>query len=576
MNTCLRYFSQTLIWATLAQALSVAAAAGDPVLYHHHSAGASTFLKSSQGKTFQQVWSLPETEAFRKHVATNVARVIQSQIVSHVSSGAPDSSGVLTPLLEDLTQYESVLDIRGSAGKREWVLALKAPDARRQAWDAGLRNLLKNEKLPAPQAKRWGAASGNQVSFSASRLAWANAGEWLVVGWGPALPAIWDQTLKDIKSTQRPEPTLGGDTWLKLEADLAGLRSTFTEIPGFVDARLNLSLAGKGDNVRTDGKLTFPGNLGWSPEPWNLPTNTIHDPLVSFSAARGIAPLLRLSDDAKPFHLERYPNQACAWGMGMIPYLVYVAYPQTGVSNLLWQALPNIPTVISNYGKVVGQLMWVSNTTQVRWQGLPFATPIMRPAMDHQQEFLMAGLMPPYASKQLPPPELYSFLGRTNLAFYDWEITEERVLAWRRIVQAALIGFFREIPSTNTVSERLGETLSHGKRLGNSVTEVTVTKPNELTLMRQSPVGFTGMEIVHLLRWVDSPGFPFAYGRAPAADMKAEVLRQRALHPPGTAAPSLRPIPKRPGVTNAPAPSRNDGRKPALPAAKPAKSEPNN
>ena len=563
MNTSTRIFLQAMAWLSLTQALSVVAAASDPVLYHHHTIGASGFLKSSQGKTFQQVWSLPEAETFRKHTGTNLARVIQNQIASHATSGAPDSANLLAPLFDDLTQFESVLDVRGPVGKREALLALKVPEARRQTWDAGLRGWIKNEKLSAPQTKQWAGVSGHQAAFGANHLSWVSSGDWLVLGWATSTPSLWETTLKEIKSTHRPEAALAGETWLKVDADLAELRSTFVGIPDFVNARLNLTLTGKGNNLRTDGKLIFPNNLGWTPEPWNLPTNTIHDPIICFTAARGIAPLLKLNEDIKPLHLSTYPNQACTWGMGMIPYLLYAAYPQTGVSNILWEALPHIPSMITNYGRLVGQLQWVTNNTQLRWQGLPFATPIFRPAIDHSQEFMLAGLMPPYASKQTPPPELFSFLSKPNLAYYDWEITEERVLSWRRIVQAALIGFFRESTSTNHPSFALGETLSHGKRLGNSVTELTVTAPNELTIMRQSSVGFTGMEIVHLMRWVDSPGFPFQYGRTPPVDMKADILKERALHPKSAPAPTLRPLPKHPAGTNGNSSARPEAKRPA-------------
>jgi hypothetical protein len=39
--------------------------------------------------------------------------------------------------------------------------------------------------------------------------------------------------------------------------------------------------------------------------------------------------------------------------------------------------------------------------------------------------------------------------------------------------------------------------------LGNTVTEITVTSPKQLTLVRKSHIGFNALELVLLTRWLD-------------------------------------------------------------------------
>ena len=78
-----------------------------------------------------------------------------------------------------------------------------------------------------------------------------------------------------------------------------------------------------------------------------VPLESIRDPLVGFTAVRGIEPLLRRTEEAKALQLSSIPNQACSWSMARVPYFTFAAYPQTGVSNLMWQTLPRLPMVLA-------------------------------------------------------------------------------------------------------------------------------------------------------------------------------------------------------------------------------------
>jgi hypothetical protein len=49
-------------------------------------------------------------------------------------------------------------------------------------------------------------------------------------------------------------------------------------------------------------------------------------------------------------------------------------------------------------------------------------------------------------------------------------------------------------------------------KLGNTITEIAITSPNELTLTRKSDLGCNGLEIVLLARLLENPSFPlFGY-----------------------------------------------------------------
>ena len=114
-----------------------------------------------------------------------------------------------------------------------------------------------------------------------------------------------------------------------------------------------------------------------------------------------------------------------------------------------------------------------------------------------------------------PPPGLFEQLkGRSNVAYYDWEYTglipgsavESRLKHWQTIYQLYDIVHGFTVSRVNAPSQQW--LLEVSPLLGNTSTEITATSPTEMTLVRNSQSGFTGFELVSLLRWLDSPSFP--------------------------------------------------------------------
>jgi hypothetical protein len=64
-------------------------------------------------------------------------------------------------------------------------------------------------------------------------------------------------------------------------------------------------------------------------------------------------------------------------------------------------------------------------------------------------------------------------------------------------------------------------------------TEVTLTAPNELTLVRNAPIGFSASELVWLAYWLDAPNFPLdAHHDRPRLPMRKQPVE------PGPTAPA--------------------------------------
>lgn len=160
---------------------------------------------------------------------------------------------------------------------------------------------------------------------------------------------------------------------------------------------------------------------------------------------------------------------------------------------------------------MVGAVRVATNGLEAVWLGLPIFAPFLRPASEPGDNFLlagtMAGLVPQTPNTNPPPPELLARLtSRTNLFYYDWEITEGRLAQWRQM--NSILGMLATVPALPGASAAQPWLDAITPHLGNTITEVTLEKPNELQLIRKSHLGLTGFELVQLAQWFGRENFP--------------------------------------------------------------------
>src|SRR6185436_3111402 len=109
---------------------------------------------------------------------------------------------------------------------------------------------------------------------------------------------------------------------------------------------------------------------------------------------------------------------------------------------------------------------------------------------------------------------------RSDLLYYDWEITQNRLLQWKYVFQANSMAHIE-----NGLSELSIKWIDEiSRHLGNTATELTMISPNELKLVRKSHIGLAGLELVALARWIDSPAFPLDYKRPPS--MRPKTMKK--------------------------------------------------
>lgn len=159
-------------------------------------------------------------------------------------------------------------------------------------------------------------------------------------------------------------------------------------------------------------------------------------------------------------------------------------------------------------------------------------SPYIRPIRTSEGDYLLAGVMPQAPGKEpIPPALVHEVMSRSNLVCYDWEITAQRLAEWRPLSQLYLIASRSPFPSTNSPAQKW--LLTTEPKLGNCGTVITAIAPNELTLVRNSTIGLSSVELTWLTLWLESPGFPLDFHyESPAPRPRAQIAPRRTIAPP--------------------------------------------
>ena len=494
---------------------------GKPVLpsgalVRAHFAGTDALAASTNAAKVQKILALPATAELREETLRKVAKAPLKLWRKDLPPGAADQSAFFIPLLADWLAAESYLEIRGPADRTEYALAVQLDDERAKRWDTSLREISNGWKLGAPEPITIENAQGWQLKKrqAPNLFQFVRAGRWVIVGLGQdrltALPAL----VKQASQSGRPVAALD-KSLLELEADWPQLGGLF---PSLADYRLppcQLTLTGQGEFLRTIARLKYAENIAWKFEPWIIPTNFISEPIVSFTAGQGIAPLLSQVKGVPELGMKELPNQFCSWGLEPMHYFSYATVPLVNPSNVVRQIAPKLPRLAERHmGRNIGNFLYLSNRSEIIWRGMPFIVPFLQPLRVGGTDFLFLGLHPPPLLTNSPPPELFAqFLGRKDLVYYDWEITTNRLQHARQTYQLLDLIQQRQLVPSNAATYKWLQAVE--PLLGETVTEIAASSPKELVLRRKSHLGLTGFELATLTRWIDSPDFPLSFAPPP-------------------------------------------------------------
>jgi hypothetical protein len=494
------------------QARAAAAPGRDPApVARIHSIGAGLIGRDTNGLAFQQIWALPESAELRQQTVQRLVRTLERRLAGPERAlGEGQAAAWLQPLFTDLLTLESIIEVRTLQNglPADWTVAVRANPERAALWSTNLWQAAAQLARLRPERAEAGPASW-KTALAGGEFLFAPAGDWVVLEGRPR-GAEASELLARIRREGRAAAA-APDYWIRVEADLARLPWQWAR--SAPDAQADLRFFGRGEYVRTEGKLTYAKPHGLKAQPWMVPTNTIRDPLISFTAIQGVRERLAGLEWAKEMQLNPVPDQLFGWGLSpSAPFQLYAAAPVKGAGHFLERVaermIPRFNAELLKGG--VGQLTLLTNQqTSLSWLGWPILVPHVRAAAESSSDFLVAGLFPLETSPFTNPPPvglIKQLTGRPNIVYYDWEITQPRLEQLRPLLPFLSVVTTIPVLNNTAVSYRWLDVIE--PRVGETVTEASISSPRELSLTRRSHLGLTGLELLGLALWLDHPGFP--------------------------------------------------------------------
>jgi hypothetical protein len=466
---------------------------------------------------FCRILNLPETKTLQLQTIVKLA-TMPWRLAAGESQRTNLNSLFLQPLLNDVVRKECYFETRQLSNQREelaFAIRLDAPRA--GLWQTNLANILHS------LTGVWPIASPNngwtlRWQHNPGLIELVRAGDWVVVGASEGDNQLLHHIIDRIKGDPDPFGARTSADWLQADIDLRRLSPVpaIDWIPSNNLPRISLTLNGDGGHVITHGEVIFPEPIAIQLEPWSIPTKRIAEPLVSFTAIRGIKPALESWKPWNDLQIGPAPNQLCFWGLDGIPLQMLMAAPEPDAGKQVLAVtdalLQDGNLWLTNHSG--GQFEAIPESKGVIWVGLPAISPFIR-SVDNGK-IAICGLDPnggqgtnTQAGINLRP-SLASMLddlsAQTNLVYYDWELTAPRIescLFDGQILRAAL-----RHPPLPMDSASVNWLRTVKDRLGNSTTRIALTRPNQLTFDRTSTIGLTGAELNLLADWLESPNFP--------------------------------------------------------------------
>jgi hypothetical protein len=497
-----------------------------------HWLGMKRLGAESNAASFVKVWNMPESQKLEAQTldklagapwrpspqGTNAAEISVTNSASHL----------LRPLLDDLVQEECYLEVSGLSNRLGGMaLAIRLDDQRSSLWKTNFAAVVES----FTEAHALASLLTNSSTFERVQ-------DWTLVGFGPEQRPLLTKFADAIHANGIPFATRITNFWVEADADLSRLGHAIPVIAPLISnlAKVNLTVIGQGPSVRTEAHLKFDRPLVLNLEPWNLPTNLIHEPLTSFTALRGARPWLATLGPFKDVPVENLPNQLFAWAEGTSPMLYFCAAPVPDASNKVYQTTEyllhegNAWMATNGFGK----FRRPKDSNSVVWDTVPFLDPHLEAAHSSDTDFALLRFGPSTYTNRPPPPGLFEqFVGVTNVLAYDWELSGPRLESWLYFAQ-----FFRFVLRKTQVppeSVSIAWFNAIEPNLSNCGSEVIQSAPDELLFLRNSTIGLSSLELQLLADWFESPNFP--YGLTTFAPSRPPAIPKRKL-PPG-----LSPVP---------------------------------
>lgn len=491
----------------LAGVLSFADGFAEPPAEHQsstfgwHFAGIRAVESAKNAPTWQNVWRLPESQRLWSLWTERLAQTPERQMFGRQAVNA-ERARIAQSLASLLLTFESFGEVY--LGERPRLsLAAQLPPPKADEAKQHFRRYFASLGWVADDSAenlRWTAAKGNQAHL-------ATDGEWLFFGAG-----------RGDLSRRIQSPASDDGALLLLRGHIGRLSEWLAgvSLPSFSDFEVRFQPEENG--VRTTATIRLREAIEFPLPDWDIPAKFIHDPVVSFSGARGLRAVISRLPAAKTLAQRGIPEQFFSWSrrfapspsMPVYPFPAYLAWPIPLEEVSVESLNPHLSDLVGA-DESAGGARLVSlpalNKTMLRLRA-PLAEPFVRGFTNHTSGVRIAGLFPLIHQPRPVPDALLAQLDSAeNLIYYHWEITQNRIDFFKNLFQ--LLAFLADQPQMKADGAALRWLNAVALKMGNAVTIVTAPAPQTLELTRKSYFGLTGLELAALARWLESESCPW-------------------------------------------------------------------
>lgn len=484
-----------------------------------HFAGIRAVESAKNAPTLQDVWRLPESRRLGRLLTERLAQAPERQMFGRQSVANPERARIAQSLVALLLTFESFGEVNGLAGGRPHLsLAVKLAPTKAAEWKRKLRRYFaaldwRELEDSAEENLRWTATKGDWEA----RL--AKEGEWLLFGSGGGDFSRLAEWKASIAGGGLPS-SLAADNLLLLRGHAGELAEWLAgvSLPSFSDFEARFKPEETG--VRTTAAIRLREAIEFPLPDWEVPAKFIHDPIVSFSGARGFRAVIAKLPAAKTLAKRGIPEQFFSWSrrfvpssnsMPIYPFPAYLAWPIPLEEVSVERLNQHLPALVGPEVLASGRARLVSlpklNKTMLQLRA-PLVEPFVRGFTNRTHGVRIAGLFPLIDQPRSVPDALLAQLDSAeNLVCYHWEITQNRIDFFKNLFQ--LLAFLADQPQMKADGVGLPWLGAIAPKMGNAVTIVTAPAPQTLELVRKSYFGFTGLELAAIARWLESESCPW-------------------------------------------------------------------
>src|SRR2546422_6953662 len=249
------------------------------VLAGYHFVGTKQLANNPVAAKLKELWALPESKRLTEQTLQKLAHAPKTLFGEKVGSDQDQrGAALLRPMLDDLLREESFLQVHGAADQTaDWTLLVRLPADRLKLWHSNTTELMRTWTLGIPTANAFEGLPVWEVkrSTAPNLVRWARAGQWFALGVGSnSVPAL-DEALRRINSgAGRPVQNVA-DAWVEVELNLTRLTKPLDLSAELKWPRTRLSIIGRGENLRTTGRIILSESMTGPITPWQIPTNII-------------------------------------------------------------------------------------------------------------------------------------------------------------------------------------------------------------------------------------------------------------------------------------------------------------